>query len=287
MEIFGSGAEAPSMLIVDDDPSIVAVVSDWCARLGFDVETASAGLEALVTASRCKPDILLIDVNIPELDGLSVCKQLMDSGNKPLQAIMMTGYDNQKLAKRCEALGAFYIAKKGDFWTKLETALSALYPEHSIRVLQSGMRSAGVELRRRPRVLFVDDDADVGKLFCSKLEKLGIEALYAADAKQGFRMACREHPTVIVSDYYMPDGDAEYFLNQLRSTPATKSIPVIVQSGRDLGDVVKERLRRGGLGLPGAARVVRKTFDPGDLLKCLQKYCGFEGAVEGNWRFPL
>jgi CheY-like chemotaxis protein len=287
MELAEANDVTPKMLLVDDDPWILAVVSDWCTRVGFDVETAGTGLGALLNESRSKPDIIIIDVNIPELDGLSVCAQLLDGGTKSVRMIVVTGYDNPKIAKRCEALGAFYLVKGAAFWSKLETTLSALYPKQAIRILQSGMRSAGMELRRRPRVLLVDDDASVGKLFSSKLEKLGIEPLYAADANQGFRAACREYPTVIVSDYFMPDGDAEYFLNRLRSSPPTKNIPVIVQSGRDLSEIVKERLRRGALGLPGAARIVRKTFDTGDLLKSLQRYCCFEGPLEGNWRYPF
>lgn len=228
----------------------------------------------------------MIDVNVPELDGLSVYAQLLNSGKKSLQVIVVTGYDNPKLANRCQEFGAFYLIERADFWSKLETTLSALYPKQAIHIQQSGMRSTGIELRNRPRVLLADDDANVSDFFGDKLEKVGIEALYAADAAQAFKLACGENPTVIVSDYFMPNGDAEYFLNQLCSTPVTKNTPVIVQSGRDLGDIIKERLRRGPLGLPGPAWVVKKNFDTGVLLKCLQKYCGFEAPLEGNWRHP-
>ena len=83
---FRPGDKTPGMLIADDDPSIVRLLADHCARLGFDVETASNGIRALLKASRFKPDILVIDVNMPEVDGLSVCAHLLDSDRPPERA---------------------------------------------------------------------------------------------------------------------------------------------------------------------------------------------------------
>ncbi len=64
----------PKMLIADDDPLIVMALADRCARMGFEIETATNGLQAMIKASRSKPDILVIDVNMPEADGLSVVR---------------------------------------------------------------------------------------------------------------------------------------------------------------------------------------------------------------------
>src|SRR5690242_7566668 len=89
-----SGGRAPKMLIADDDPSIVGLLADHCARMGFDVETAPNGIQALIKANRSKPDILVIDVNMPEVDGLSVCAHLLDPETAPLNVIVMTGSRN-------------------------------------------------------------------------------------------------------------------------------------------------------------------------------------------------
>src|ERR1700693_6297025 len=77
----------PRMLIADDDPSILRLLADHCARLGFDVDTASNGIQALLKAGRFKPDILVIDVNMPEVDGLSVCAHLLDPERAPMHMI--------------------------------------------------------------------------------------------------------------------------------------------------------------------------------------------------------
>jgi CheY-like chemotaxis protein len=99
---------------------------------------------------------------------------------------------------------------------------------------------------------------------------------------RGFWMARREWPTVIVSDYWMPNGDAEYLLTRLRNTPETRCIPVIVQSGRRLNDSVKQRLRQQISGQPGAARILQKSFDSRELFEALQRLCGFASDLDGE-----
>jgi CheY-like chemotaxis protein len=103
-----------------------------------------------------------------------------------------------------------------------------------------------------------------------------VEMLYAPDAVQGYRIACKEEPSVIVCDYFMPDGDALYLLWRLRTTPATQNIPVLVLSGRSLDEPTRQNLMREICGHAGAARVFRKSFDTHELFGALQLFCGFE-----------
>lgn len=137
-------------------------------------------------------------------------------------------------------------------------------------------------MRKRPRILLVDDDIGIKKAFFHEFENLGAELLYAVDGMRGFWMARREWPTVIVSDHCMPNGDAEYLLNRLRNAPETRSIPVIVQSGRRLNDAIKRRLRQPICGQPGATRILRKSSDTRELFEALQRLCGFASDLDGE-----
>jgi CheY-like chemotaxis protein len=85
---------------------------------------------------------------------------------------------------------------------------------------------------------------------------------------------------VIVTDYFMPNGDAQYLLSRLRTTPATENIPVIVLSGRQLNEVTIQSLMREICGHPGATQVLRKSQDTQALFESLQKFCGFEKGIE-------
>jgi CheY-like chemotaxis protein len=112
------------MLIADDDPSIVRLLSDRCARTGFKVETATNGIQALLKVNRGKPDILIIDVNMPEVDGLTVCAHLLDPARKALDVIVITGNRDSETIDRCESFGAFYTRKEPDFWAQLCVSIS-------------------------------------------------------------------------------------------------------------------------------------------------------------------
>ena len=273
---FQSGDKTSRMLIADDDPSIVRLLADHCARMGFDVDTASNGIQTLLKASRFKPDILVIDVNMPEVDGLSVCAHLLDSGRSAVNVIVITGSRDPDTLERCEGLGAHYARKGPNFWNDLEAALAEIHPRMAGRIRQCGTQAVAPAVRRRPRVLLVDDDNDINRFLTSRLEKCGLDVQYACDAQQGFRMACRDEPAVIVTDYFMPDGDAQYLLTRLRTTAATAHIPVIVLSGRKLNEVTEQSLRREICGHPGATQILRKSLDPHALFEALKKFCGFE-----------
>jgi CheY-like chemotaxis protein len=276
-----SNKVAPKILIADDDPCVLRAVADRCTRMGFDVETATNGLQALIKASH-QPDILVIDVHMPEVDGLSVCAYLRDIAKQSAHVIVVTGRPGQEIVEKCEGLDACCIHKGHSFWNEFEARLIEIYPQRAAAIEQSGKGSAKIEVRKRPRVLLVDNDVSVKKFFFNRFDKLGAELLYAADGMRGFWMARREWPTVIVSDYWMPNGDAEYLLTRLRNTPETSCIPVIVQSGRRLNDSVKQRLRQQISGQPGAARILQKSFDSRELFEALQRLCGFASDLDGE-----
>src|ERR1700737_1095156 len=128
MAEFRSSDETLRLLIADDDPSIVSLLADHCAALGFGVDTASNGIQAALKASRVNPDILLIDVNMPEVDGLSVCAYLLHPNRAPVNVIVITGSRDPDTLKRCEGFGAYYVHKGLDFWNDLEAALADIHP---------------------------------------------------------------------------------------------------------------------------------------------------------------
>ena len=64
------------ILVVDDEPSIVDVLTRFLSREGYTVMTAVNGREALECVRQEPPDLILLDVTMPELDGFTVCQQL-------------------------------------------------------------------------------------------------------------------------------------------------------------------------------------------------------------------
>jgi DNA-binding response OmpR family regulator len=266
----------PEVLIADDDPGIVRFLADHCAKMGFVVRTASNGLQALVMAGRGPPDVLIVDVNMPELDGLSVCMRLLGPDKKSFQVIVISGGTELELGERCAGFGASYAHKGPYLWKHVQAALTGFFPDMPGAMVEEAASSKRGKDWKRPRVLVVDDDADIEAFLSSRLRKCGVDMLYAADGVKGFKIACKEEPSIILCDYFMPNGDAMYLLWKLRSTRSTAAIPFFVMSGRPMDKATEQSLMREMCGRPGALRIFTKPLDTQELFAAIQSHCAFD-----------
>jgi CheY-like chemotaxis protein len=284
-EISAAGRKPPKMLIADDDPATARILSDECTKIGFEVEIVTNGMQALIKARRDRPDILITDVNMPNIDGFSVSQRLLEPDKKSINVIVITGSNSEEAAVRCSSLGAYLVRKGSNFWSNIYSLLATLHPDMAGKIKELETQSVGREVWVRPRVLVVDDDPDIHSFLSSRLGKFGVDTLYAADFVQGFKIACRYQPSVILSDHYIPNGNLLYMLWRLRSTALTENIPVFVMSGKRLDEPTQQALKREVCGRPGVARVFQKSFDTDELFQALQKICGFAttgGSAEND-----
>lgn len=99
------------VLVVDDEPQIVAMLGELLAELGYATRIAMTGPDALRLVAEFQPDVVLLDVALPHMRGEVVLEQLHHT--RPLlPVIMVTGNDDPDLARRTLAQGAFdYVAK--------------------------------------------------------------------------------------------------------------------------------------------------------------------------------
>jgi len=79
---------AQKILVIDDEAKIVEICSDYLHAAHFDVVTAGDGLQGLALARSQRPDLVVLDLMLPGMDGLDVCKTLRREGNVPI--IMLT-----------------------------------------------------------------------------------------------------------------------------------------------------------------------------------------------------
>ena len=86
-----------TILVVDDEPNIVEVVSAYLKREHFNVVTASDGEMALQKVTEAAPDLIVLDVMLPRLDGLEVCRRVRAMGNTPIIMLTARGEETDKL----------------------------------------------------------------------------------------------------------------------------------------------------------------------------------------------
>jgi CheY-like chemotaxis protein len=255
---------APKLLIADDDAIIVRSLVERCRWMGFDVETSRSGRSALIRLGQRRPNLWMSDLN-------GRWPQFLDRQRPSLHVVMIRAQSASTTADCVEKLETSHILKGGDFWSKFDGVLTEVFSLRKEAVRKSATTNLVINL---PQVLLVDDDLNVRKFIFAGLRKIGIEPSFATDGILGFWKAKRSKPAVIVSDYFMPNGDAEYLLARLRSTPETQNIPVIVQSGRKLSDAIRQRLQREVCGHPGASLILKKSSGAAELFEILETMCG-------------
>jgi two-component system, OmpR family, response regulator MprA len=112
------------VLVVDDDPAIRRAISTVLARDGFDVATASDAIPALDAAEASRPDIVVVDFNMPTC-GLEVVRRLKEMCGDSVFVAVLTGEDHEEMRSTCLAAGADAVLIKPIAPTELRRRLTA------------------------------------------------------------------------------------------------------------------------------------------------------------------
>jgi DNA-binding NtrC family response regulator len=115
----------PVILVVDDEQAVLDMLTRFASRVGFDVVACGGGHEAIETLRRRKADVALVDLHMPDVNGLDVLRAIRDA--HPLcQTILMTGYASIDSAVEAVKLGATdYLSKPLDL-ARLERWLRSI-----------------------------------------------------------------------------------------------------------------------------------------------------------------
>ncbi|MBU1125720.1 MAG: response regulator [Candidatus Omnitrophica bacterium] len=101
------------ILVVDDEPHIVMLVQSRLMAEGYDVVTSSDGQDALEKVRQSKPDLIILDLSLPVMDGFQVCSALRaDSVTAAIPIVMLTAHrDAQDITKATELGAVSYVQK--------------------------------------------------------------------------------------------------------------------------------------------------------------------------------
>lgn len=125
------GSETPRILVVDDEPLIVKMLTQHLEEEGFAVLTAMDGREGLVKARTESPDLILLDLILPKLNGYEVCMMLkQDTRYQRIPIIMLTAKANEKDEQLGRACGAdLYLRKPLQITPLLGSLRTLIGPE--------------------------------------------------------------------------------------------------------------------------------------------------------------
>lgn len=133
-----------TVLVVDDEPKIVQIARDYLEHAGFVVLSALDGTAALATARSAQPDLVVLDLGLPGLDGLDVCRALRKDSNIPI--IMLTARDQEADKLVGLELGADDYITKPFSPKELVARVRAVLRRAEQATAGETLRAAGLEL---------------------------------------------------------------------------------------------------------------------------------------------
>jgi len=204
----------PLAMIVDDEPSSVELLRRMLDRDGYDALVAHHGETGLDLARQVRPDIILLDLALPRMDGWSVLDALAaDPMTRAIPTIIVSVDDRKRMSLAKGASEHLVKPVKGD---ELE-AILMLYAT-----------------RRSGTILLAEDDEATARLYEKGLLQAGFLVDRASNGAQAAEMIASRPYALVITDLGMPDGDGFGLIRAIADLPLDQRPPVMVVTGRSL-----------------------------------------------------
>lgn len=191
-----------TILLVDDEPQFLESVAERVRLKGFNVLTAENGAQALETAAAHHVHLAVVDLKLPDMQGLVVITKLKEL-QPDIKTILLTGFGDAKLEQATKSLNSTYFEKQdmGGFWDFIK------------------------RFTKLPTALLVDDEPEFLDTLAERVRLKGFSVLTAANGEEALKLAQEEDVDFAVVDLKLPDMDGLVVITKLKEIqPRTKTI---------------------------------------------------------------
>ncbi|MBE9222346.1 response regulator [Cyanobacterium stanieri LEGE 03274] len=210
------------ILIIDDDETTHDVIRGYLKNDNFTITATTDPEKGLDLVREIMPDVIILDVIMPKMDGWSVLTELKaDPDLNHIPVIMATIVSDRSIG---------YTLGATDYITKPLNQVK-------LRNILNKYQSASENI-----VMVVDDDEGTRRMMRRLLEKENWQVIEAEDGEDGIKKIKTKIPKLILLDLMMPKIDGFQFVNILRENPAWNDIPVIIVTAKDLDEEDRQKL---------------------------------------------
>lgn len=236
-----------TILAIDDNIEALDLIQRSLSRDGYRVVTCSSGEAGIALARSVKPDVITLDVMMPQMNGWQVLAALKaDKELAEIPVVLLSVVENKEIGM---ALGATDCLTKPIDWNRLDALLERL-----------------TESESPAPILVVEDDSASSELVRRLLERDGWTVDVAANGEDALRKVRLRRPALVVLDLMMPVMDGFTFSDQLRAEPGCEDIPVVVLTSKSLTPDDHKRLNG------HVADILTKgAYQRGDLLQIVRR----------------
>lgn len=250
-------SSAPSVLLIEDNPITRKLVRFALQREGIELAEAHDGAAALAMVRERRPDLILQDLLLPDMDGFDLAQRLREvPAIQTVPILAFSGLLSQLDEKRI-AGSAFT-----DFVTK------PIEPTKLVRIVRAHLPSADappVSFGAQRRIVLADDDEVQRKLSVFRLTRLGFDVVDAADGQAALDAARSRRPDAIVTDAMMPGIDGFGLCAAVRQDAELRDVPIVLVTSTYVDEADRELGR-----LAGANEFVIRSPDLREMISALQ-----------------
>jgi CheY-like chemotaxis protein len=243
-----AAASSGSILLAEDRANTACLVAWYLARAGHTVLTPTTGEDAIELAFVERPAMVLLDMLLPDMDGLEVIERLKaDPETRAIPVIVLSMLPDQGQGQRLGAVA--HLGQPVDERVLLNR-ISSLVRHDEVST-----------------VLVADDDSEVRRPVATMLARNGYHVVEAADGAEAVPVAIREAPALALLDVRMPRTDGIEALRKLRAEPVTRDIAVVSMTAHpetltDPSNAIDDL---------GITNLMHKPFSPDDLLAIVDR----------------
>lgn len=237
----------PSILIVDDSVTIRKALNKSLKGLDVQVTEAKDGREGLLKAQRGSFDLVITDVDMPNMNGFEMCEAIKnDALTRPVPVLILSSRDKEEDIEKGFRVGADgYLTKSGGADELIANVRNFLDK---------------LDLFRDKIILVVDDSGYIRSMVSKALEEKGYYVVEAVDGRDALNKIETANPSLIISDIDMPVMNGVELCATLQNNPALKSIPFLVMSSHDDPGLMRRMYQM------GASAYLVKPFSMEQLL---------------------
>lgn len=220
--------QSPLVLVCDDDASVRSVVKAMLERQGYRVLTVASGQEAVEQAVAQQPDVVLLNLNMPEMDGwetLAVLKQQPDTQAIPV--IILSGLLPDARETPYQGVNDWIVKPPS--------------PKRLHQALERALAGQNQTLK----ALVVEDDLDLAQVLTTMFARHRLDTFHAQTGREAIQVSQQVLPDLLVLDLGLPEQDGFAVVDWLRQHNRLCQVPLIVYTARELDEPDRQRLRLG------------------------------------------
>jgi two-component system alkaline phosphatase synthesis response regulator PhoP len=240
------------ILIIEDEKPLLELLTVKLSNEGYQVETAEDGEEGYAKIKSWTPDLILLDIIMPKMDGYDVLEKLSQDAIK-IPVIVISNSGQMVEIEKTKKLGAVDhliktefspedVLKKVNSYLESTESGAPIVPKTSFSAKQDdNAQKLGI------RVLLVEDDTFLREICSKKLTKEGFTVYEAVDGQQALDGAIELKPDIILLDIILPAIDGFQILSQIRANKdeAVSKIPIIMLSNLGQEDDISKAMENG------------------------------------------